>query len=203
MLNLSKEELVYLLLTLDEDSDDYVVNNFVGDSLDVLTILTELTQNVSVTLDCIQFDSENYDGFYCISVEKDEDYEETVLVSVVGAENEEKGKFYGINGNVFVANYIPERFEKDIKNYKQTDLGHIIRIDFGDHCDSCEHKEECNSINKDTSKIHMDEDDHFITQSWTDGKGNYFSRSFSSSDSKQMDKISKEWADFADRFRKG
>ena len=70
MLNLNKSDLVYLLLTLDREDEDYVVNNFVGDAWDVLGVLTELTENVPVELDCIQFDSEDEEGYYCLSVEK-------------------------------------------------------------------------------------------------------------------------------------
>ena len=197
MLSIDKKELVYLLLTLDRDDEDYVINNFVGDAWDVLGVLTELTEKVSVELDCIQFNSEDEDGYYCISVEKSEYDDDAVLVSVVNAMNETNGKFYGINGNVFVADYVIDSFEKDIKSYQYTDLGYVVRINYCDD-DSCNQKDCC-----DKKDIYTEKDDHFITQSWTDGNGNYFSHSFSSTSPKMMELVSKEWSEFATKFRKG
>ena len=198
MLNFNKSDLVYLLLTLDRDDEDYVVNNFVGDAWDVLGVLTELTECVPVELDCIQFDSEDEEGYYCISVEKSENNDSAVLVGVVNAMNELNGKFYGINGNVLVADYVIDSFEKDIKSYHQTNLGYVIRVNY---CDSsCD---DCVNNHCDDEEIYTEKDDNFITQAWTDGYGNYFSHSFSSTDPKMMELISKEWSDFETRFRKG
>lgn len=197
MINLNKVDLVYLLLTLDKEDEDYVINNFVGNTWDVLGVLTELTENVPVELDCIQFDSEDEEGYYCLSVEKSENNDSAILVGVVNAMNETNGKFYGINGNVFVADYVIDNFEKDVKSYSQTDLGHIIRINY---CDDC-NDDFCDDDNDEY--IYTEKDDNFITQSWIDGNGNYFSHSFSSTDPKMMKLISKEWADFEASFRKG
>lgn len=203
MIKLNLNELAYLLLTFDNEyfkNGDYVVNNFIGNSFDVLEVLSELTEKVPVILDCIQFNSEDEDT-YCLSVEELD--EEAVLVSVVNTVNKTNGKFYAINGNMFVANYISDDFEDDVVSYKHANPGHIIRFEYNNNpCENCEHKDSCDLDEKDNHNIATEKDDHYITQAWTDGK-NYFSRSFSSSDPKQMDKVSKEWADFEARFRKG
>ena len=204
MLNLKLEELVYLLLTLDiEGKEDCVVNNFVGDAIDVLTVFGELTENVSVVLDCVQFDSEDDKGCYCLSVEKYDD--ESVLVSVVNAVNEKTSKYYAINGNVFVADYISEKFEKDIKSYPHADLGRVLRIglDWEDGVDDlsigCHLKESCEKSDR---EIYTEKDKNSITQSWTDGSS-YYSRSFQSSDPKKLDKVVSEWSDFEAKFKSG
>lgn len=203
MINLNINELVYLLLTFDNKyfkDEDCVVNNFIGSSFDILEVLSELTEHVPVILDCIQFDSEDED-IYCLSVEELE--EEAVLVSVVNAVNATNGKFYAINGNMFVADYVSEDFEDDVNSYKHAIPGHIVRFVYtNDSCENCEHKDCCDMDKKDNREIATEKDDHFITQSWSDGNS-YFSRSFSSSDTKMLDKISKEWADFEAKFRKG
>ena len=202
MIKLNLNELVYLLLTFDSEllDEDYVINNFIGDSTDVLEVLSELTENVPVVLDCIQFNTED-DGTYCLSVEKFE--EDNVLVSVVNAVNNSNGKFYAINGNMFVADYVSEDFESDVVSYKHAEPGHIVRFKYAENsCENCEHKDSCDLDKKDNHNIATEKDDHYIAQAWTDGK-NYFSRSFSSSDPKQMDKVSKEWANFEAQFRKG
>ena len=198
MIKLNLNELVYVLLTFDDEcfaDEDYVINNFVGNSFDVLGVLSELTENVPVVLDCVQFNSED-DGVYCLSVEKLED--EAVLVSIVDAVNKSNGKFYAINGNMFVADYISEDFEDDIVSYKHAEPGHIIRFnyvnDFSEDEDSCDED--------DNDEFYTEKNDHMIHQSWSDGN-NYYSRSFSSSDPKMLDKISKEWSAFEAKFRKG
>ena len=87
MIKLNLHEVVYLLLTFDDElykNDEYVINNFVGTSLDVLELLSELTKNVPVVIDCLQFNSED-DNIYCLSVENLDD--DAVLVSVVDAVN--------------------------------------------------------------------------------------------------------------------
>ena len=202
MVKLSLNELVYLLLTFDSEffDEDYVINNFIGDSTDVLEVLSELTENVPVVIDCIQFDTED-DGIYCLSVEKFDD--DKILVGVVNAINSSNGKFYAINGNMFVANYVSDDFENDVVSYKHAEPGHIIRFKYTeDSCENCEHKNTCELDKKDDRGIYTEKDDHYITQSWSDGNS-YFSISYSSSDPKQMEKISKEWSDFAAKFRKG
>ena len=203
MIKLNLNELVYLLLTFDNEcfkDEDYIVNNFIGNSFDVLEVLSELTENVPVILDCIQFNSEDED-LYCLSVEELE--EEAVLVSVVSAVNKTNGKFYAINGNMFVADYVSEDFEDDVVGYKHANPGHIVRFVYTDNsCENCEHKDCCDLDKKDNHEISTEKDDHFITQSWSDGNS-YFSRSFSSSDPKMLDKISKEWSEFETKFRKG
>lgn len=185
MIKVDLEELIYLLLSFDEDND--FINNFVANASDVFDVLNELTQNIPVTIDCMQFDSEGMDDeYYCITVEKRND---DVLVSVVEAQNELNEKFYAINGNVFVANYIPEKFEKDINSYPYTNLGHVIRIKLNDtDCDNHE------------NEIYTEKGDHMIHQSWSDGTS-YFSRSFQSSDSELLDRIIKEWSDFESKFK--
>ena len=204
MLNLKLEELVYVLLTLDiEGKEDCVVNNFVGDAIDVLGVFGELTENVPVVMDCIQFDSEDDKGYYCLSVEKYDD--ESILVSVVNAVNEKTGKYYAINGNVFVADYISEKFEKDIKSYPHADLGRVLRVnlDWGDNednpCEDCNLKESCEKSDR---EIYTEKDKNSITQSWTDGSS-YYSRSFQSSDPKKLDKVAGEWSDFEIKFKSG
>ena len=195
MIKLNLNELVYVLLTFDDEcfaDEDYVINNFVGNSFDVLGVLSELTENVPVVLDCIQFDSED-DGVYCLSVEKLED--EAVLVSIVDAVNKSNGKFYAINGNMFVADYVSEDFEDDIVSYKHAEPGHIIRFNY---VNDCEDEDSC----EEDDAFYTEKNDHMIHQSWSDGN-NYYSRSFSSSDPKMLDKISKEWSEFEAKFRKG
>lgn len=186
MINLKLEELIYLLLTLDdEDNDDEIVNNYVGDSLDVLSILNELTKNVPVVLDSVQFDSEDVDNLYCISVEKYDD--NSILVGIVNAVNPNGNKFYAINGNIFVSDYVSKSFEKDVKSYPYADTGDIIRVCLEDE-------------DEDEDKIVTEKSDHMIHQAWSDGTS-YYSRSFQSSDPKQLDKIVKEWSDFETKFK--
>ena len=70
MIKLNLHELVYLLLTFDNEyfkDEDYVINNFIGSSFDILEVLSELTEKVPVVLDCVQFDSEDED-IYCLSL---------------------------------------------------------------------------------------------------------------------------------------
>ena len=201
MIKLNLNELVYLLLTFDyEDKckdSDYVVNNFVGDSADVLEVFSELTENVPVIIDCVQFNSED-DGIYCLSVEKFED--DAILVSIVNAINKTNGKFYAINGNIFVADYVSDEFEDDVVSYKHADPGYIVRVSYNyDSCENCEHKNEC--AETDNNEVYTEKTDHSIHQSWSDGNS-YYSRSFSSSDPKMLDKISKDWADFEKKFNK-
>lgn len=197
MIKLNLNELVYLLLTFDDEyfkDEENIINNFIGSSFDVLEVLSELTENVPVILDCIQFDSEG-DDLYCLYVEKLDD--EAVLVGVVDALNKSNGKFYAINGNMFVANYVSENFENDVVSYKYAEPGHIIRFDYNnipsqdsEDTDLCEKNDE----------VHTEKSDHTIHQSWSDGN-NYYSRSFTSSDPKMLDKISKDWIDFEKKFK--
>ena len=200
---LNLNELVYALLTFDDEcfaNEDYVINNFIGNSFDILEVLSELTENVPVILDCIQFDSED-DDVYCLSVEKLED--DAVLVSVVNAVNKTNGKFYAINGNMFVADYVSEDFEDDVISYKHAEPGPIIRFNYvNDLCNGCEHKESCKEDDEKNDEVYTEKNDHMIHQSWSDGNS-YFSRSFSSSDPKLLDKISKEWSTFETKLRKG
>lgn len=200
MIKLDLNELVYLLLTFEDEcfkNDEYVINNFVGSSFDVLEVLSELTEKCPVILDCIQFDSEDED-IYCLSVEELD--EEAVLVSVVSAVNKANGKFYAINGNMFVASYVSEDFESDVVSYKHANPGHIIRFGYvNDPCDKCEHKDYCQE-DENNDEIYTEKNDHMIHQSWSDGKS-YFSRSFSSSDSEMLKKISKEWENFEKKFK--
>lgn len=203
MIKLDLNELVYLLLTFDDEcfkDDEYVINNFVGSSFDVLEVLSELTEKCPVILDCIQFDSEDEDT-YCLSVEELD--EEAVLVSVVNAVNKTNGKFYAINGNMFVADYISDDFEDDVVSYKHANPKHIIRFEYNNNpCENCEHKDSCKEDDENNDEVYTEKSDHMICQSWSDGNS-YFSRSFSSSDPKMLDKISKEWSEFEAKFRKG
>lgn len=203
MIKLNLNELVYLLLTFDNEyfkNGDYVINNFIGSSFDVLEVLSELTENVPVVLDCIQFNTED-DGIYCLSVEKFE--ENNILVSVVNAVNSSNGKFYAINGNMFVADYVSEDFESDVVSYKHAEPGHIVRFKYAENsCENCEHKDSCKEDDENNDEVYTEKSDHMICQSWSDGNS-YFSRSFSSSDPKMLDKISKEWSEFEAKFRKG
>lgn len=196
MIKLNLHEVVYLLLTFDDElykNDEYVINNFVGTSLDVLEVLSELTENVPVVIDCLQFNSED-DNIYCLSVENLDD--DAVLVSVVDAVNMTNGKFYAINGNIFVADYVSENFENDVASYKHANPGHIVRFTYDCcNCHDCEDDEDNNN------EIYTEKNEHMIHQSWSDGTS-YYSRSFSSSDSKKLDEISKEWSDFEKKFRK-
>lgn len=202
MIKLNLHELVYLLLTFDNEyfkDEDYVINNFIGSSFDILEVLSELTENVPVVLDCVQFDSEDED-IYCLSVEELEDH--AALVSIVSAVNKTNGKFYAINGNMFVADYVLEDFEGDVMSYKHAEPGHIVRFDFNNKpCENCEHKNLCKEDDENNDEIYIERNEHMIHQSWSDGTS-YYSRSFSSSDSKKLDEISKEWADFEKKFRK-
>ena len=194
-------EMVALLMMFDEDS---TARSFVGNEFEVLELLGAFNECVDIAPDLIQFNSEE-EGYYVFTVDR---IESNLVYSILPALNEKVGKFYGINGDVFVSSMVPETFEKDIKTYKYISVDSVTRVsiwdtdtddetnDCNENCGNCPLKSKDDNLNIITEK-----NDNNIVQTWTDGKGNYFSRSYYSSDKDTMNKVMHEWEDFAKRLK--
>ena len=175
---------------------DTMSNSFVGNEFEVLDLLGAFNECVDISPDIIQFDSEK-EGYYVFTVDR---IKSDVVYSILPAVNDKTGKFYGVNGNIFVSTSVPENFEEDVKSYPHISVDTIIRVSVWDNdededdCDTCPYKREAKA------EIYTNKSDEGITQSWTDGKGSYFSRSYYSSDKDTMDRVVREWNDFAKKL---
>ena len=195
-------EMTAVLMDLDEDS---TTRSFVGNEFEIIDLIGAFNECTDIRPDIIQFDSEE-EGYYTFSVDR---VEADLVYGIVPAVNEKNGKFYGINGDVFVSSSVPLSFEKDIKSYPHISIDSTTRVNIGlepmdddyecdGDCDNCPFNVE---EEEDTSGIYTEKSDGGITQSWTDGKGNYFSRSYYSSNKDSMDKVIREWEDFAKKLK--
>ena len=191
-------DIVDLLTDLDEDS---ITRSFVGDECEVLELMGTFNECTDIIPDLIQFDSEEA-GYYVFMVDR---IGSDIVYSIFSAVNNSNGKFYGVNGDIFVSTSVPEEFEEDVNSYKHIDVDSIVRVAFDEedddecdgNCSDCPLKE-----NTDKPAIYTEKEKDKITQAWTDGDGSYFMRSYYSSDKVNMAKIASEWEAFAEGFKK-
>ena len=175
-------ELYDILTDFDEDSTS---RSFVGNETEVMGLLSKCNEFSSFLPDTIQFNSEDED-YYVFSLDKIDD---EVFYTILPAINENTGKFYGCKGDLFVSTTVPDEFEKDANSYVYIKSDSITRI-------SIKSKEN----DSDKNNIFTVKSDCGITQSWSDGDS-YYSRSYFSSDAKNLENIAKEWNDFAQRLQ--
>lgn len=174
-------ELVDIMTDLDEDT--YSIN-YVGHTEDIYQLLKVINECTNITPDFIEFDSEGDEGeTYVFSIDRDNS---EITYSIMKAINPRDKKFYGINGEILVASDITDSFEEEIEN-RPCLVDFITRVKIG------EPENKCDNI------IFTNKSENGITQSWTDGNS-YFSRSYYSSDVKDLESIAQEWNDFAKRL---
>lgn len=166
-----------------------ISRSFVGDETEVLELLGVCNECSEICPDIIQFNSEEED-YFVFSLDN---IDGNIYYSILPAINEKTGKFYGCNGDLFVSTTVPTEFERDVKSYEYIDVDSITRVSF-------EEETEKNSAEDDNCGIYTEKSDHGITQSWCDGNS-YYSRSYYSSDAKNLESIAKEWNDFAQRLQ--
>lgn len=174
-----------ILTDFDEDS---ISRSFVGNETEIMELLNVCNECSNIVPDIIQFDSEE-ENYYVFSLDN---IDGNIYYSILPAINEKNGKFYGCNGDLFVSTTVPKEFERDVKSYEYIDADSITRVSF-------EEEIENDSAEDDNCSIYTEKSDHGITQSWCDGNS-YYSRSYYSSDAKNLETITKEWNDFAKRL---
>ena len=194
-------ELASILMDLDEES---VSRSFIGNEYEVIELLGVFNECSYIKPDIIQFDSEN-EGYYTFTVDR---VGSEVVYGIVPAVNKNTNKFYGVNGDIFVSTNVPYGFEKDLKSYPHISVDSVTRVSIWDedadddecdgNCDDCPFNDDKEDA---MSSIYTQRSDNGISQSWIDNNGNYFTRSYYSSNKDSMNSIMREWEAFAKKLK--
>lgn len=129
-------ELLEDMIDRIEDLDDSV--SFLANAEDIRLLMRQIAIDTDILPDLIEFDTEDFDGWYYLSLDYNE-YDEDLSYSIVNAVDED-GKFFVLLGTLLVDENVPDAFFDKAAKRDYCDV-HTVRITDscdGD-CDNCPH----------------------------------------------------------------
>ena len=146
------------------------------DTIELLKLfLTEYDPEIQF----IDINTIDYDGEYYTTVTREE---EQLNFSVAKAYDTDGHYYYGQEGIIFVHGDVDSKYVLDMENHYLREHMVILDFDFSWDLDEEMHLEKP-----------VNDEQHGFTQSWSDNNGNYYSRSFYSTDHIMVKEMMKHW----------